>query len=187
MKFGLVKVNFSCRSRQADKQSNDTFQWFSGLCSGCALGLLLSADGKTGTGENITVVLSCKSCPFLAMRLLFGSRCLFSCKLAAYNSVPSCTHWTACNAALHDEKNVLPVRGVCISQERSAPNAILSSQAVNNWAIGIGGESVKTLLSALQYLLGLLRACCYALREVTWCICTTKLWKHNAECFTAGS
>lgn len=145
--FCLVKGNFSCRSGQADKQSNGTFQWFSGLCSGCALGLLpncLSAEGKTGTGENITVVMSCKSCPFLAMRLLFGSKCLFSCKLAAYSSVPSCTRWMACNAALHGEKNVLPVRGVCISQERSVPSAVLSSQAVNNWEIGVGGESVKT-------------------------------------------
>lgn len=41
--------------------------------------------------------------------------------------------------------------------------------------VGIGRESMKTLLSVLTYLLGLLGACCQALHDVTWCICTAKL------------
>lgn len=57
---------------------------------------------------------------------------------------------------------------------------------MNNRAIGIGRESMKTLLSVLVYLLGLLHACCQALHDVMWCICNTKLWQRNAECFVAG-
>lgn len=130
MKFSFIEVNFTSRSQQVDKQTSKTFQRASGLYGGWAFGLLSgcpSADGKTGAGENLIVLMSCRSCLSLAMQVLFSRKYLFNCKIAAYSSVPRCPHLNACNAVLHNENNVLLVRHVYISQERSIPNAVLSS------------------------------------------------------------
>lgn len=89
--------------------------------------------------------MSCRSCLSLAMQVLFGRKCLFDCKIAAYSSVPRCPHLIACNAVLHNENSVLPVRCVYISQERSIPNAVvLSSQRAMKTRYKLG--SLKRLL-----------------------------------------